>query len=409
MADYSQFTNYPESAYLYKKNKGFATKAIHAGQDPDQVHGSVNVPIHLSTTFAQKAPTDFYSQYEYARGGTPTRHAFEECIAACENGEYAIAFSSGCAAMTCVLHSLPKESHIIVSDDVYGGTNRYMRRFAVEKFNFNVEFVDLTDTEAFKNAFKENTALVWIETPTNPLIKLVDIEALVNITREKKKDTWVLVDNTFASPYLQNPMDLGVDITLHSVSKYIGGHSDVIMGALVFNGKEMKDKLFYSSISFGGCPSTFDCYLAVRGLKTLESRMKIHCRNAYSVAKWLEQHPLIEKVIFPGLESHPQHELAKKQQRGFGGMISFLLKGGKAEAFKFLSSCKLATLAESLGGVETLIEHPASMTHASVPAEVRAKLGITDNFIRLSCGVEDVEDIMADIDQALEKACKKEQ
>lgn len=199
---YSSFTNYPESAYLYRKNKGFATKAIHAGQDPDPVHGSVNVPIHLSTTFAQKAPTNFYSQYEYARGGTPTRNAFEECIAACENGEHAIAFSSGCAAMTCVLHSLPKHSHIIVSDDVYGGTNRYMRRFAVEKFDFVVEFVDLTDLTAFKNAFKDNTALVWIETPTNPLIKLVDIEALVKASREKKADAWILVDNTFASPYL---------------------------------------------------------------------------------------------------------------------------------------------------------------------------------------------------------------
>ncbi|EGR28801.1 hypothetical protein IMG5_168370 [Ichthyophthirius multifiliis] len=309
--------------------------------------------------------------------------------------------------MTGVVHALPKGSHILISDDVYGGTSRYMRQYAIEKFGYQVDFVDLTNIEVVKSNLKQNTSIVWIETPTNPLIKLVDIEELIKKVRQTHPNVWILVDNTFATPYLQSPLLMGADITLNSVSKYIGGHSDIIMGAIVCKDKTIHQKIYHASLSFGGCPSPFDCYLALRGLKTLECRVKNHCKNAFSVAKFLEDHPHVESVIYPGLKSHPQHEIAKKQMRGPGGMISFRIKGGLKEANIFLQSFKLVVLAESLGGVETLVEHPAQMTHASIPEDIRAKLGITDNFIRISIGLEDAVDIMEDFNQALEKACGK--
>lgn len=377
---------------------------MHVGQEPNKEHGSVNVPLHLSTTYAQKAPTEFFSEFEYARGGTPTRAAYEAAIAAVEYGKYAIAFASGCAAMTCVLHTLNPGDHVLICDDVYGGTNRYMRRFAQEKHNIEVEFTNMENPELVASKVKANTKLVWMETPTNPLLTINPVKRIIEAVRAKEQNGQkivCLVDNTFATPYLQSPLQLGADISLNSVSKYIGGHSDIIGGTLSVVDKELHQKLFFASISFGGCPSTFDCWLAMRSLKTLESRMRLHCRYAYIVANFLEKHPLIEKVLYPGLESHKNFKNAKENMRGSGGMISFYLKGGRDEAKKFFQALKVITLAESLGGVESLIECPAMMTHASVPAEQRKELGITDNLIRLSVGIEDPEDLCEDLHNAL--------
>lgn len=347
-----------------------------------------------------------YSEYDYTRGANPTRTAFEQALAACENGNYGLAFSSGCAAMTCIMHIIKPGDHVLVCDDVYGGTNRYMQKFCRDRFGYDVELIKMTDADFVASKVTDKTALVWQETPTNPLLTINDIESLVKKIKAKNPNVLFVSDNTFATSYLQNPLDLGADIVLHSVSKYIGGHSDVIMGALAMKRKDLWDRLDFALKSFGGCPSVFDCYLALRGLKTLEARMKMHCKNAFVLAKWLDKHPQVKKVIYPGLESHPQHEIAKKQMRGFGGMISFYLDADLEGSKKFLAHLHTLTLAESLGGVETLIELPSVMTHASISKEEREVLGITDNMIRVSVGIEDVEDLITDMEKAFE-AIKK--
>jgi cystathionine gamma-lyase len=313
-----------------------------------------------------------------------------------------MAFASGCAATTCIIQTfLASGDHVIACDDVYGGTQRYMRQISQSRNGVDYTFVDMTNFDNIVNAAKPNTKLIWIETPTNPTLKVCDIEKIC--TFAKSKGILTVVDNTFPSPYLQSPLLLGADISVNSVTKYIGGHSDVVMGVLVVNDVALRDKLFFTSKTIGGTPGPFDCYLALRGLKTLKVRMDAHCRNAQIIAEYLEKHPKVEKIAYPGLPSHPQHEVAKKQMKGFGGMITFYLKGGIEESRKFLASMKTMTLAESLGGVESLIECPAVMTHFSVPPEIRKELGISDNLIRISVGIEDVEDLVADLQQAFEK------
>jgi len=391
-----------EHAFLVKKHRGFGTDAIHAGQEPDPVSGGVSVPINLSTTYAQKFPGEPFGHFDYARCGHPTREAFEKAIAAVEHGKYGMAFSSGCAATTTIIQTFVNAGeHVICCDDVYGGTQRYMRQISQQRNNVEFTFVDMTDAENVKKNMKENTKLIWIETPTNPTLKVCDIEKICALA--KGKGIITVVDNTFPSPYLQSPLLLGADISINSVTKYIGGHSDVVMGCLVVNDVALKDKLFFTSKTMGGVPGPFDCYLAIRGLKTLKVRMEAHCRSAQIIAEYLEKHPKVEKVIYPGLTSHAQHEVAKKQMRGFGGMITFFIKGGLEESRQYLAAMKTMTLAESLGGVESLIECPAVMTHFSVPIEIRKELGILDNLIRVSIGLEDVEDLIADLDQAFEK------
>jgi len=391
-----------EHAHLVKKHRGFGTDAIHAGQEPDPITGGVSVPINLSSTYAQKFPGEPMGHFDYARCGHPTREAFEKAMAAVEHGKYGMAFSSGCAATTCIIQTfLSSGDHVISCDDVYGGTQRYMRQISQTKNGVDYTFVDMSDVENIVKAAKPNTKLIWVETPTNPTLKVCDIEKICAFA--KSKGILTVVDNTFPSPYLQSPLLLGADISVNSVTKYIGGHSDVVMGVLVINDIALRDKLFFTSKTIGGTPGPFDCYLALRGLKTLKVRMEAHCRSAQIIAEYLEKHPKVEKIVYPGLPSHPHHEVAKKQMRGFGGMITFYLKGGLEESRKFLASMKTMTLAESLGGVESLIECPAVMTHFSVPPEIRKELGIFDNLIRISVGLEDVEDLLADLDQAFEK------
>lgn len=401
-AEIKQLIEKYEHAHLVSKHRGFGTNAIHAGQEPDPIHGGVNVAINLSSTFAQKFPGEPYGHFDYARCGNPTREAFEKAIAAVEHGKHGLAFSSGCAATTCIIQTLVNAGdHVICCDDVYGGTQRYMRQISQLRNNVEFTFVDMTVVENVEKAIKDNTKLIWIETPTNPTLKVCDIERICALT--KGKNIITAVDNTFPSPYLQTPLDLGADISVNSVTKYIGGHSDVVMGVAVVKDDGLKDKLFFTSKTLGGTPGPFDCYLALRGLKTLKVRMDAACRSAQIIAEFLEAHPKVEKVIYPGLKSHAQHDIAKKQMRGFGGMITFFIKGELEESRKFLASMKVMTLAESLGGVESLIECPAVMTHFSVPSEVRKELGISDNLIRLSVGLEDIEDLVHDLVQGFDK------
>jgi cystathionine gamma-lyase len=391
-----------ETAHLVKKHKGFGTDAIHVGQEPDPINGGVNVPINLSTTYAQKFPGEPFGRFDYARCGNPTRDAFERAMAAVEHGKFALAFSSGCATTTAIILTfLNAGDHVICFDDVYGGTQRYMRQISQQRNNVEYSFVDMTNVENVERAIKPNTKLIWMETPTNPTLKICDIEKISALA--KSKNILTAVDNTFASPYLQSPLLLGADISVNSVTKYIGGHSDVVMGVAVLNDAKLRDQLFFTSKTIGGVPGPFDCYLALRGLKTLKVRMEAHCKAAQIIAEYLETHPKVEKVLYPGLESHPQHDVAKKQMRGFGGMITFFIKGGIEESRNFLASLQVMTLAESLGGVESLIECPAVMTHFSVPPEIRKELGISDNLIRLSVGLEDEEDLIHDLQQAFEK------
>mmetsp|Transcript_31323 Transcript_31323/g.78610 ORF Transcript_31323/g.78610 Transcript_31323/m.78610 type:complete len:391 (-) Transcript_31323:58-1230(-) len=377
----------------------FGTDTIHAGQPPNPETGAVIVPISLATTFQQPSPGVF-KEFEYSRSGNPTRKAFEELIAKCENGKHGLGFASGLAATSAVVNCLPTGSHVIVCDDVYGGTNRLFRRICTPSNNLSFDFVDLTDPANVTKFVKENTKMVWVESPTNPTLKLVDIAGVSAVAHAHNLP--VLVDNTFMSPYFQRPLDLGADIVLHSCSKYIGGHSDVIMGALVTNSDEWCERLRFVQNGMGGVPSPFDCFLAIRGMKTLHLRMRQHEVNARAAVALLETHAKVERVVYPGLASHPSHDLAKRQMTGFGGMVVFYLKGGLAESKRFLESLKLIALAESLGGVESLVEHPAIMTHASVPPEQRKQLGISDNMIRLSVGVEDTEDVLDDLRAALE-------
>lgn len=382
-----------------KDEFGFSTRAIHAGQEPDPTTGAIMTPVYLTSTYVQSSP-GHHKGYEYSRTHNPTRRAFEDCLASLEGGTRGFAFASGCAASTTVLHMIKAGDHVVSSDDLYGGTFRLMDK-VIQHNGVEFTYVDMSRTDLVEKAFKPNTKLVWIETPTNPMLKLVDIAAVCSVA--KKHGAMVVVDNTFMSPYFQRPLELGADIVLHSTTKYIMGHSDIVGGALVVNRSDLADKIAFLSNSMGGVASTFDSFMGLRSLKTLPLRMKAHAQSAQVVAEYLEKHPKVEKVIYPGLKSHPQHDLAKKQMLGFGGMITFYLKGGMDESRRFLENVKVFALAESLGGVESLIEHPAIMTHASVPAENRKALGIHDNLIRLSVGVEDLEDLLKDLDRAFAK------
>lgn len=376
---------------------GFGTRAIHAGQRPDEKTGAVMVPIYQTSTYAQSSPGNHLG-YEYSRTDNPTRTAYQQCLAALEGGTHALAFSSGLATTDCILHTLKSGDHVVCCDDVYGGTYRLFER-VYRSFGIDFTFIDMSDPRGVEAAFKPNTKLVWIETPTNPTLKLVDIEKVSAVAR--KKGAVSVVDNTFMSSYFQKPLSLGADVVMHSVTKYMNGHSDVVGGALITSDAALYEKLKFYQNAVGAVPAPMDCFLVMRGLKTLHVRMDRHAENAMKVADFLENHPKIERVIYPGLKSHPQYELAKKQMKGFGGMITFFIKGGLPEARSFLERVRLFTLAESLGGVESLIEHPAIMTHASVPAENRKALGIHDNLVRVSVGIEDLSDLLKDLEQAL--------
>lgn len=376
----------------------FATKAIHAGQQPDPTTGAVMTPIYQTSTYWQASPGD-HQGYEYSRGTNPTRKALEDCIAALENGAFGLAFSSGMAATETVLKLLKPGDEVITGDDLYGGSYRMFTK-VFEKYGITFHFVDTTEPERIAEKITDNTRLIWVETPTNPTLKLADVEAIGRVA--KAAGVLFAVDNTFASPYLQNPLDLGADIVMHSVTKYIAGHSDVVMGALVVNDKALYDQLFFYYNACGGTPGPQDSFLVLRGIKTLHLRMKAHCENGRKVAEYLKTHPKVAKIYWPGFEDHPGHAVAKKQMRDFGGMVSIVLKdAGLQETFKVASSFHVFTLAESLGGVESLINHPATMTHGSIPKAVRERVGVVDNLIRISVGVEDIEDLLADLEQAL--------
>jgi cystathionine gamma-lyase len=378
----------------------FGTKAVHAGVEPDPSTGAIMTPIYQTSTYVQESPAK-HKGYAYARGANPTRNALQKSIAALENGKYTLCFSSGMGATDAVIKLLNPGDEVISSNDLYGGSYRMFRR-VFEKYGIKFHFIDLTDIENAKSYINDKTKLFWLETPTNPLMNIVDIKACVDLAKQSK--AWVAVDNTFASPYLQNPLDLGADIVMHSVTKYLGGHSDVVMGALVVNDEKLYQELAFIHNSCGAVPGPQDSFLVLRGIKTLHLRMERHCINGRKVAEYLKQHPKIGKVYWPGFADHPNHAIAKKQMRDFGGMLSFTLKGDSLqEATKLMESMQLFSLAESLGGVESLINHPASMTHASIPKEERLKSGLVDSLIRLSIGVEDHEDLIADLEQALAK------
>ena len=378
---------------------GLGTLAIHGGQSPDPSTGAVMTPIYATSTYAQRSPGE-HQGFEYSRSHNPTRFAYERCAAALEGGTQGYAFASGLAATSTVLEMLDSGSHVIAMDDVYGGTYRLFERVRRRSAGLDFSWVDLSDAAAFEAAIRPETKLVWIETPTNPLLKLVDIEQIASIAR--KHDLVVAVDNTFSSPILQRPLELGAHLVMHSATKYLNGHSDMVGGMVVVGAhEEIAEKMTFLQNAVGGVQGPFDSFLALRGLKTLHLRMKAHCENAQALAEWLETHPSIEKVIYPGLKSHPQHELAKRQMDGFGGMISIYVKGGLDGARRMMERCELFTIAESLGGVESLINHPAIMTHASIPADRRAQLGVTDNLVRLSVGIEDISDLTAELERAL--------
>jgi len=378
---------------------GLGTLAIHGGQSPDPSTGAVMTPIYATSTYAQRSPGE-HQGFEYSRSHNPTRFAYERCVAALEGGTRGYAFASGLAATSTVLEMLDSGSHVIAMDDVYGGTYRLFERVRRRSAGLDFSWVDLSNTAAFEAAIKPNTKLVWIETPTNPLLKLVDIEQIAAIAR--KRGLIIAVDNTFSSPILQRPLELGAHLVMHSATKYLNGHSDMVGGIVVVgDDAEIAEKMTFLQNAVGGVQGPFDSFLALRGLKTLHLRMKAHCENAQALAGWLETHPAIEKVIYPGLKSHPQHELAKQQMDGFGGMVSIYLKGGFESAKRLCERTELFTLAESLGGVESLVNHPAVMTHASVPEARRAELGITANLVRLSVGVEAVGDLQNDLISAL--------
>ncbi|WP_258807574.1 cystathionine gamma-synthase [Pseudidiomarina sp. CB1] len=381
------------------KKMKFATKTIHGGQAPEPATGAVMPPIFTSSTYIQESP-GVHQGFEYSRSHNPTRFAWERAVASLEGGSRGFAFGSGMAATSTIMELLDSGDHVVAMDDLYGGTFRLFDKVRGRSAGLNFSYVDLSDISAVEAAITDKTRMIWVETPSNPMLKLVDIEAIVNVA--KGRNIIVVVDNTFATPYNQLPLAMGADIVMHSATKYLNGHSDMVGGvAVVGDNEELAEKMAFLQNSVGAIAGPFDSYLALRGVKTLALRMKAHNEAAMTIAQWLEQHPQVEKVIFPGLESHPQHELAKRQMSGFGGMISILLKGDIEKARRFLESVEIFALAESLGGVESLIEHPAIMTHASIPKENREKLGILDNFVRISVGIEDVEDLIADLDQAL--------
>ncbi|HEV8514123.1 MAG TPA: cystathionine gamma-synthase [Cyclobacteriaceae bacterium] len=378
----------------------FGTKAIHAGVEPDPSTGAIMTPIFQTSTFVQESPSK-HKGYGYARGTNPTRNALQKSIAALENGKFGLCFSSGMGATDAVIKLLKPGDEVITSNDLYGGSYRMFTKI-FEKYGIKFHFIDLTNLELAKSKINANTKLMWLETPSNPLMNIIDLKACCDLG--KKHNFKVAVDNTFASPYLQNPLDLGADIVMHSVTKYLGGHSDVVMGALVVNDEKLRDELYFILNSCGAVPGPQDSFLVLRGIKTLHLRMERHCFNGRKVAEYLKAHPKIEKVYWPGFTDHPNHAIAKSQMRDFGGMLSFTLKNDSVDAaIKLMESVELFSLAESLGGVESLINHPASMTHASIPKEERVKNGLSDSLIRLSIGVEDYEDLLADLGQALEK------
>jgi cystathionine gamma-lyase len=375
----------------------FATKAIHAGQEPDPSTGAIMTPIFQTSTYTQAGLGD-HKGYEYSRSHNPTRTALEECIAALEEGQYGLAFASGMAAEQAILSLLSAGDHMISCDDLYGGSFRIFER-VMRRYNVETSYVTAGNIAAYEQAIRPNTRLIWLETPTNPLLRLIDIQAVAEIAH--KHHILLVVDNTFASPYFQQPLKLGADIVVHSTTKYINGHSDVIGGALVLNNEEVYEAIKFYENAAGGVPSPFDAWLILRGIKTLAVRMRQHEENARMVANFLNEHPQVEKVYYPGLASHPDHELAKRQMSGFGGMVSFQFKGAYADVDKLVRRFKVFSLAESLGGVESLVCHPASMTHGSIPKEIRESRGLTDTLLRLSVGIEDVEDLLADLQQAL--------
>lgn len=378
----------------------FSTKAIHVGQEPDPTTGAVIVPIYQTSTYVQEE-LGKHKGYEYARTQNPTRTALEACLASLEDGKYGLAFSSGLAATNTVMNLLSQGDHVVVGDDVYGGTYRIFER-VYSRYGVTFTYIDARDPANFEAAIRPETKMIWMETPTNPLLRLADIKALAEIA--KKKKILSVVDNTFASPYLQQPLTLGADIVVHSTTKYIGGHSDVVGGAVITSSDAIYENLKFHQNAVGAVSGPMDSWLVLRGIKTLAVRMREHEKNAVAIAKHMEKHPCVEKVYYPGLASHPQHELAKKQMHGFGGMVSCVLHGGLESARAVLNNTKLFSLAESLGGVESLIGHPATMTHASIPKEIREARGIVDGLIRLSVGIEDLEDLIADLDHALSKA-----
>jgi cystathionine gamma-lyase len=382
-----------------KDTRGFDTRCIHAGQFPEPTTGAVITPIYTSSTFVQSAPGK-HKGFEYSRCHNMTRFAYERAVSALEGGTGGFAFASGLAASSTTLELIPSGSHVIAMNDLYGGTYRLFERVRRETANLDFTYIDLNDTRALENSIRKNTRMIWMETPTNPLLKLVDIAAVTKIARKHKILT--VVDNTFATPWIQRPLELGADLVLHSATKYINGHSDMVGGIVVVgDNPELHEKLTFIQNAIGAVAGPFDAYLAHRGVKTLGIRMERHCESAMKIAQWLEKHPKITRVIYPGLKSHPNHAIAKKQMQAFGGMITATIKGGEKPSTTMLSRCKIFALAESLGGIESLIEHPGIMTHASIPPAVRRKIGIEDGMIRLSVGIENVDDLIDDLKQAL--------
>ena len=376
------------------------TLAIHAGQSPDPTTGAIMTPVYLTSTYVQDGPGE-HKGYEYSRTKNPTRVALENCLAALEGAKYGAAFASGCAATDCLMHLLEAGDHVVVSDDVYGGTFRLFDK-VFRRQGLSFSFVDLTKAGALEAAITPKTKVVWVETPTNPMLKLIDLEKVAAVAKAKKLLS--VCDNTFMTPYFQRPLDFGFDVVCHSTTKYLNGHSDSVGGFVCTNDDELAKRIYFHQNAVGGVASPFDSFLVLRGVKTLHVRMERHAKNAEAIAQYLVKHPKVTKVTWPGLESHPQHALAKKQMKGFGGMMTFEMKGGLEAARKFLKTVKIFACAESLGGVEALIEHPAIMTHASIPKENREKLGISDGLIRLSVGIEDAGDLIADLEQAFERA-----
>ena len=384
-----------------KKNKqGFDTRAIHAGQEPDPTTGAIMTPIYTSSTYVQESP-GVHKGYDYSRSINPTRKALETCIADLEGSSFGYAFSSGMAACSTVLEAINSGDHVIAMDDLYGGTYRLFEDVRKRSSGLEFTFSDLSDLSNLKSSIQSNTKMIWVETPTNPLLKIVDLEEIAKFAKEN--DLISVCDNTFCSPYIQNPLDLGFDIVVHSATKYLNGHSDLIGGVVICSSQktELADQILYLQNAVGSIMSPFDSFLLLRSLKTLSVRMERHCENAMKIASYLETHKAIEKVIYPGLKSHPHHEIANKQMQGYGGMITLILKGGLDSAKLFLERTEIFSLAESLGGVESLIEHPAIMTHASIPPEIREEIGISDGLVRLSVGIESLDDLIQDLEVAL--------
>ena len=387
---------------MTKNRQGFATRAIHAGQQPDPVTGAIMTPIYATSTYVQESP-GVHKGYEYSRTQNPTRKALEDCVADLENGSAGFAFGSGMATSGTILELLDTGAHVIAGDDLYGGTYRLFENVRKRSAGLDFTFIDFSDLAAVEAAIRPETKMIWVETPTNPLLKVIDLEAVADVARRHNLIT--VCDNTFCSPYVQRPLDWGIDMVVHSATKYLNGHSDVVGGIAIVSGSsrfdDLGERIAYLQNAVGGVPGPFDSFLILRALKTLPLRMERHCENAVAVAAFLEAHEKVDRVYFPGLASHPQHELAGRQMNGYGGMVTAVLKGGLDAAKRFLERTELFSLAESLGGVESLIEHPAIMTHASIPPEIRAEIGIDDGLVRLSVGVEDVDDLVADLRQAL--------